>query len=66
MKKIMQGRTSIIISHRVSSAKLAHKILVLNDGLIVEEGTHEQLMEANGVYRELYDKQMTAEEVSEE
>ncbi|MFM7856361.1 MAG: ABC transporter ATP-binding protein [Flammeovirgaceae bacterium] len=43
MKKIMQGRTSIIISHRVSSAKLANKIIVVNDGQIVEEGTHEGL-----------------------
>jgi len=62
MKKIMQGRTSIIISHRVSSAKLANKIIVLNDGVIVEEGTHESLMEQDGVYRELYEKQMSTED----
>lgn len=63
MKKVMQGRTSIIISHRVSSAKLADKILVLDDGAMIEEGTHESLLERNGVYRELYDKQMQADEV---
>lgn len=63
MKKIMQGRTSIIISHRVSSAKLANKIIVLNDGEVVEEGTHEQLLTRDGVYKELYEKQMQVEEV---
>lgn len=65
MKKIMQNRTSIIISHRVSSAKLANKIIVLHDGAIVEEGTHERLLELNGTYRELYDKQMQKDEVLE-
>lgn len=58
MKKIMVGRTSIIISHRVSSAKLANKIIVLNDGVVVEEGTHESLFAKGGTYRELYEKQM--------
>ena len=62
MKKIMQGRTSIIISHRVSSAKLANKIIVLNDGQVVEEGTHEQLLTRDGVYKELYEKQVQVEE----
>jgi len=65
MKKIMQGRTSIIISHRVSSAKLANKIIVLHDGMIIEEGTHESLLAHNGTYRELYDKQMQVDEVIE-
>lgn len=64
MKKIMQGRTSIIISHRVSSAKLANKIIVLHDGKVVEEGTHEQLLTRDGVYKELYEKQMQAEVVN--
>jgi len=63
MKKIMIGRTTIIISHRVSSAKLAHKILVLHDGAIVEEGTHESLLAREGVYKELYEKQMQTDEV---
>jgi len=63
MKKIMQGRTSIIISHRVSSAKLANKIIVLDEGMIVEEGTHESLIEHNGTYQELYEKQMQGDEV---
>jgi ATP-binding cassette subfamily B multidrug efflux pump len=64
LQGIMQGRTSVIISHRVSSAKLADKIIMLDDGRIVEQGTHDDLMEANGVYRELYDKQMAVEDVN--
>ena len=63
MKKIMKGRTSIIISHRVSSAKLANKIIVLHDAEIVEEGTHESLFAKGGTYRELYEKQMQSIEV---
>ena len=62
MKKIMEGRTSIIISHRVSSAKLANKIIVLHDGEKVEEGTHDSLFSKGGVYRDLYEKQMQADE----
>ncbi len=65
MKKIMKGRSTIIISHRVSSAKLADKIIVLDDGKIVEKGTHDSLMDHEGVYKELYEKQMTAEETLE-
>lgn len=63
LKNVMQGRTTIIISHRVSSAKLADKIVVLDDGKIVEEGTNESLLSRNGVYKTLYDKQMQADEV---
>ena len=57
LNKIMKGRTSIIISHRVSSAKLADLIVVLDDGRLIERGTHEVLMEKKGVYAELYEKQ---------
>jgi ATP-binding cassette subfamily B protein len=64
MKKIMEGRTSIIISHRVSSAKLANKIVVLHDGAMMEEGTHESLLARGGVYCDLYEKQMQAEDPS--
>ncbi len=63
LKRIMANRTSVIISHRVSSAKLADKIVMLDDGKIVEQGTHDQLMEQNGAYKELYEKQLMAEEV---
>lgn len=63
MQRIMKGRTSVIISHRVSSAKLANKIVVLDDGKIVEQGTHEELISGKGVYKQLYDKQMASEEI---
>ena len=58
MTKIMKERTSLIISHRVSSAKLASKIIVLQDGLIVEQGSHESLLEKGGTYKAIYDKQL--------
>ena len=66
MKRIMEGRTSIIISHRVSSAKLANTIVVLDEGKVVETGTHEELIAKKGSYKELYDKQLKSEEILEE
>ncbi len=65
MRGVMQGRTTLIVSHRVSSAKLANKIIVLRDGAIAEAGTHEELMGREGLYRELYDRQMQAEMLEE-
>lgn len=62
LKSVMKGRTTLIISHRVSSAKLANKILVLNDGVMAEQGTHEELLALGGVYSDLYEKQMVADE----
>jgi ATP-binding cassette subfamily B multidrug efflux pump len=62
LAKIMEGRTSVIISHRVSSAKLADKIIVLDDGEIIEQGTNESLMAKKGVYAALYDKQLQQED----
>ena len=63
MQRIMQGRTSIVISHRVSSAKLADKVVMLDDGQVIEQGTHDELLAKNGAYKELHDKQLAGEEV---
>ncbi|MDP2040794.1 MAG: ABC transporter ATP-binding protein [Algoriphagus sp.] len=57
LRKIMKDRTSVIISHRVSSAKLADHIIVLHDGKIIERGDHDSLMSQKGVYADLYEKQ---------
>ncbi len=62
LKGLMKNRTTVIISHRVSSAKLADKIIVIDDGKVIEEGTNESLMEKGGVYKELYEKQLQTEE----
>ncbi len=58
LSKLMKNRTSIVIAHRLSTVKDADEICVLNDGEIIERGTHEQLMEQNGAYRRLCDLQM--------
>jgi ATP-binding cassette subfamily B protein len=63
LKKIMEDRTSVIISHRVSSAKLANYIIVLDDGEIVQQGTEQELLDKDGPYKELYQKQLQGEAV---
>ncbi|QHS57734.1 ABC transporter ATP-binding protein [Mucilaginibacter sp. 14171R-50] len=60
--RIMQDKTSMIISHRISTIKNADNILVLDGGRIVEQGTHNQLMDLKGAYFELYEKQLLEEE----
>lgn len=60
--RLMKGRTSILIAHRISTIKNADKILVLEDGEIIEEGTHEQLLQSGKVYTELYQNQLLEEE----
>lgn len=64
LKAEMKGKTTVIISHRISSVKLADEIMVLDEGRIVEKGTHAQLMEKNGAYRELFEKQFAGEEAA--
>jgi len=63
LRTVMRGRTSIIISHRVSTVKDADKIVVLNDGAIAEEGTHDELVALGGIYSELYRKQLLEEQL---
>ena len=60
--KIMNGKTSILIAHRISTIKNADKILVLDDGEIIEQGTHNELLSLNGSYAELYNNQLLEEE----
>ena len=63
LRQIMQGRTTIFISHRVSTVRNADRIAVLHDGEIVEYGTHDELIERNGYYTGLYNKQLLEEEL---
>ncbi|MGM9478721.1 ABC transporter ATP-binding protein [Pedobacter sp. GSP4] len=60
--KIMYGKTSILIAHRISTIKNADKILVLDNGEIIEQGTHNELLSKNGSYTELYNNQLLEEE----
>ncbi len=60
MIKLMNGRTCLIIAHRLSTVKLAHRIVFLENGKIVEEGTHKELMEKGGSYAKLYELQFGA------
>jgi ATP-binding cassette subfamily B protein len=62
----LQGKTSILISHRVSTIKNADKILVFDKGQIVEQGNHEQLLKTDGPYRYLYEKQLLEDQLPEE
>lgn len=57
LKEALKGRTSIVIAHRLSTIKDANQILVLNDGKIEQRGSHEELVEAGGLYSELYQRQ---------
>ena len=63
LREIMRGRTTIFISHRVSTVRNADRIAVLHDGQIVEYGTHDELIDRNGYYTELYNKQLLEEEL---
>lgn len=65
LKEFMKNRTSIIISHRISTVKDADKIIVLSDGIIKEEGTHEQLVAFGGIYADLHYKQLLEKELEE-
>ncbi|MBQ5488625.1 MAG: ABC transporter ATP-binding protein, partial [Clostridia bacterium] len=55
--RLMKGRTSFIVAHRLSTIRDADVILVMRDGHIIEKGNHDELMKKGGFYRELYDTQ---------
>ena len=65
LREVMQGRTTIFISHRVSTVRNADRIAVLHAGRIVELGTHDELLARNGYYSDLYNKQLLEEELAE-
>lgn len=63
---VMAGRTTLLISHRISTIQHADEIIVLHDGTIAERGTHNELLAMNGYYSELYNKQLIEEELEQE
>lgn len=64
LRRYMHSRTSIIVSHRISTVKDADQIIVLDDGALVEHGTHESLVAAGGLYAEIYEKQLLEQELA--
>jgi ATP-binding cassette subfamily B protein len=63
LSKVRKNRTTIIIAHRISAVKDADQIIALDDGRIVQRGTHEQLIQQDGLYKELYEMQKLEEEL---
>jgi ATP-binding cassette, subfamily B, multidrug efflux pump len=61
---VMQGRTTLFISHRISTVRHADQIAVLVAGRIVERGTHDELLARNGYYADLFQKQLLEEELA--
>jgi ATP-binding cassette subfamily B protein len=61
--RLMKGRTSFVIAHRLSTIRDADELLVIQDGEIVEKGTHQQLLEQHGFYHHLYLSQFKGEEI---
>ncbi|MNV57500.1 Lipid A export ATP-binding/permease protein MsbA [compost metagenome] len=62
---LMKNRTTLVIAHRLSTIREASRIIVLNQGSIVEEGTHESLLEMNGLYSQLYNIQFKSSEAED-
>ena len=63
LRRVMAARTTIIIAHRISTVKNADHIVVLDEGCIAEQGTHDQLVEISGIYADLYRRQGLSEEL---
>ncbi len=60
LERLMQGRTTLVIAHRLSTVRDAHRLVVISEGAIAEQGTHDELIEANGLYARLTEAQLTA------
>ncbi|MDX2420274.1 MAG: ABC transporter ATP-binding protein, partial [Nitrospirota bacterium] len=59
LERVLKNRTSLVIAHRLSTVRNADKIIVLDQGRIVETGKHEELLQRDGLYSQLYQRQMT-------
>jgi ATP-binding cassette subfamily B multidrug efflux pump len=66
LKHLMNNRTTILIAHRISTIEHADQIIVLDEGSIVEQGDHESLLAQNGLYRQMYEKQLLEEKIASE
>mgnify|MGYP003547643936 FL=1 len=64
LEKLTKDKTTIIVTHRVSSAKNADMIIILEDGEIIEQGSHSELINQNGYYKDLYSKQLSEKDIA--
>ena len=65
LNQAMSGRTSFVIAHRLSTVKNADRIIVLEEGKVVEDGRHEDLMQGDGYYRRIYETQFADQEAED-
>ena len=65
-RELMKGRTSLVIAHRLSTILAADQILVIDQGRLVQRGTHQELLDQGGLYRDLYEKQFSTAETCDD
>jgi ATP-binding cassette subfamily B protein len=64
LRQVREGRTTLIVSHRISTVRDADSICVLENGQIIEQGTHDELLKMGGEYADLYERQLLEEELA--